>query len=231
MPLTTLPRRVTPAEDLAGFTAAQLTDVLAAFTTILALPRAAVDRVDALVVPVGQGEEGRLRHAIRRWETNRDIGHLLVANGNPAEETYTEITLDYLRGLGLRRLDRVHLQAEPAPNTGLQAGWIAEQVDVLGLASLGLSVSAYHLPRVYLTVLKALGRRGVRVALVPDPTPVPPGSAVPETGASAYDLLPGEAVRILSYQQRGWVATLDELRQYLHWLWSERQSLLVEPPT
>ncbi|HWJ09520.1 MAG TPA: hypothetical protein VNS46_09115, partial [Nocardioides sp.] len=114
---TSLPRVVRPA-DLAGRTAAQLMDVLRAVVAILALPQSAAERVDALVVPIGQGEEWRLAHGIRRWETNPEISHLLVANGNPAEETYRQLTLPYLRGLGLRRLDGVHLQAEPAPHTG-----------------------------------------------------------------------------------------------------------------
>jgi len=89
-------------EDLAGVPAARLLDVVTAVTMILALPPAAADRVDALVVAIGQGEERRLTQAIRRWERNPRLRHLLVANGNPAEQTYREITLDYLRG-GARR--------------------------------------------------------------------------------------------------------------------------------
>ncbi|MGK5739890.1 hypothetical protein [Micromonospora sp. URMC 103] len=212
--------RVTPAADVADVAAGDLLDVTRAFLAILALPQSAVDHVDALVVPTGQGEEWRLTHAIRRWEANPAIRHLLVADGNPAEATYREITLPYLRELGLRRRDGVHLQGEPAPHTGLQAAWIADRAEELGLTSLALSVSPYHLPRVYLTVLKALGRKALRVALVPDPVAIPPHVAAPETHANAYDLLPGEAVRILRYADEGWVATLDELQHYLRWLWS-----------
>lgn len=195
-------------------------DVMKAFMVILTLPRWAADHVDALVVPTGQGEEWRLTHAIRSWETNRDIRYLLVANGNPAEDTYVEITLDYLRTLGLRRVRGVHLQAEPAPNTGLQGAWIVGRVEDLGITSLALTVSAYHLPRVYLTTLKALSRSGIRIPLVPDPVTIPPHTAIPETQATAYDLLPGEAERILTYMNREWVATLEELQEYLQWLWS-----------
>ena len=101
--------------DPAGCTADQLMDVMKAFMAILALPQSAADHVDALVVPTGQGEEWRLSHAIGRWEANRDLRYLLIANGNPAEDSYLEITPAYLRGLGLRRSAGVHLQAEPAP--------------------------------------------------------------------------------------------------------------------
>ncbi|MGW5671570.1 hypothetical protein [Micromonospora sp. NPDC003776] len=197
-----------------------------AITMILTLPASAADHVDGLVVVTGQGEEWRLTHAIRHWETHRRLRHLLVANGNPAEQTYVEITLDYLRGLGLRRIDGVHLQAEPAPHTGRQAAWIVDRVGALGIASLALAVSPYHLARVYLTVLNGLIRRGMPLPLIPLPVAVPPDTPVPETGATAYDLLPGEVHRILTYQGRGWVATPEELREYLHLLWSRDPVLL-----
>lgn len=212
--------RLVRAEELAGFTAVELLDVTSAILAILALPRS-VDRLDAVVVPTGQGEQWRLAHAVERWESDPDLRCLLVANGNPAERTYQEITTSYLGGLGLRRLDGVHVQAEPAPNTGLQAEWIADRVGALGITSLALSVSAYHLPRVFLTVLRALDRRGLRVRLVPDPVPVPPDAAAPETGATGYDLLPGEVERILSYAGKGWLATPEQLRHYLRWWWAE----------
>ncbi|MCW3839904.1 YdcF family protein [Micromonospora yasonensis] len=206
-------------------------DVAKLFMAILAVPQSAAEHVDALAVPTGQGEEWRLAHAIRRWEATPTINHLLVANGNPAEETYQQLSLPYLRRLGLRRVDGVQLQAEPAPNTGLQGAWIARQVEALGITSVALSVSAYHLPRVYLTVLKALSNRGIRVPLIPDPVPVAPGTVAPETQATAYDLLPGEAERILTYLDKGWVATVTELQRYLDWLWSDHEALLTRAPS
>ncbi|MEU2615638.1 hypothetical protein ABZ570_29305 [Micromonospora sp. NPDC007271] len=214
-------------EDLSCFTAGQFVEVVRALTAILALPQSAAAHVDALVVASGQGEEWRLTHAIRSWEANAALRCLLVANGNPAEETYVDITLDYLRSLGLRRTKGVRLQAEPAPNTGLQAAWILDQVQICGITSLALAVSPYHLPRVYLTVLKASSRTGVRIPVLPDPVPVSPETPIPETGATAYDLIPGEVKRILTYMDEGWVATLEELQQYLQWLWSQHTALLT----
>lgn len=38
---------------------------------------------------------------------------------------------------------------------------------------------------------------------------------------------PGEVQRILTYQDRGWVATPAELRQYLRWLWRCHPAHLV----
>ncbi|MEU7930246.1 hypothetical protein [Micromonospora echinofusca] len=222
--------RVVAKEDLAGFTAGQLVGVLQAVTVVLTLPQSAADHVDALVVATGQGEEWRLTHAIRRWEANSALRYLSVANGNPDEKTYVEITLDYLRSLGLRRTSGVHLQAEPAPNTGSQAAWIVNQVQARRIASLALAVSPYHLARVYLTVLKAFTRTGLRLPMIPLPVAVPPDTPVPETGATAYDLVPGEITRILNYMDNGWVATLEEVQQYLQWLWSQHKALLVTGP-
>ncbi|MFG3697045.1 hypothetical protein ACGF5C_03870 [Micromonospora sp. NPDC047620] len=222
--------RVVAEEDLAGFTAGQCVGVMKALTVILTLPQSAADHVDALVVATGQGEEWRLTHAIRNWEANPALRYLLVANGNPDEETYVEITLDYLRSLGLRRTNGVFLQADPAPNTGLQAAWIVNQVQARRIASLALAVSPYHLARVYLTVLKAFTRTGLRLPMIPLPVAVPPDTSVPETGATAYDLVPGEIKRILNYMDNGWVATPEEVQQYLQWLWSHHKALLVTGP-
>lgn len=222
--------RIVREEDLVGLTTDRLLDVMKALTVILSLPQAAADRVDALAVATGQGERWRLTHAIRSWEANPGLRHLLVANGNPAEASYDEITIDHLRGLGLRRVEGVRLQAEPAPNTGLQAAWIADRIRSHGITGLGLVVSPYHLPRAYLTVLKACESGGIRVPLIPLPVAVPPETPVPETGATAFDLVPGEVKRIVAYMDRGWVATTGELRQYLRWLWSRHAALLDRAP-
>ncbi|WP_373320572.1 hypothetical protein [Rhizocola hellebori] len=213
-------------EEFAGYPAGRLLDVMKALTMILALPQSAADHVDALVIAAGQGEEWRFTHAIGAWEAKPDLRYLLVANGNPAEATYVEITLDYLRSLGLRRTEGVHVQAEPAPNTGLQAAWIVSQVQSRGITSLALAISPYHLPRAYLTVLKACNASGVRLPVIPVPVAVSPHTPVPETGATGYALVPGEVKRILAYMDQGWVATPEELQQYLGWLWNHHPRML-----
>jgi uncharacterized SAM-binding protein YcdF (DUF218 family) len=212
--------RIVRDDALDGIPAGRMLDVMRAMTTVLSLPQSAADTADALIVPSGQGEEWRITHAIRLWEANPGLRLLLIANGNPAEATYDALTPDYLRGLGLRRTEGVHVQAEPAPNTALQAAWIADRVEALHIASLGLVVSPYHLLRAYLTVLKALDRAGARVPIWPVPVAVSPEVRVPETGATAYDLLPGEVTRMVTYMDRGWIATTGELRSYVCWLWA-----------
>ncbi|WP_426513778.1 hypothetical protein ACPPVO_26110 [Dactylosporangium sp. McL0621] len=214
-------------DGLVGVSVEGLLDVTKAVTMILALPQAAAGRVDALAVPSGQGEHWRLAHAIRLWEAGPHLRRLLLATTNAAEATYVELTLDHLRGLGLRRTGGVHIQPEPAAHTGAQAVWIAEQVRAHGLASLALAVSPYHLPRAYLTVLRELDRAGVRIPLIPVPVAVAPHRRVPETGATAYDLVPGEVQRILTYAGEGRLATPAELADYLRWLWDTHESLLL----
>ncbi|MCZ7436070.1 YdcF family protein [Micromonospora sp. WMMC241] len=178
--------RVVPAEAFADVPADRFLAVLEAVTMVLTLPGRAAERVDALVVPTGQGEDWRLADAIRAWESGPTLRHLLVAGTNPAERTYRPLTLDRLRGLGLRRVDGVVLQAEPATDTGRQARWIVDRVRGLGIDSLALVVSPYHLVRVYLTVLRACDDGGLRVPMVPLPVVVAPDAPVPETGASGY---------------------------------------------
>lgn len=211
-------------EELDGFSASQLLEVTKATTMILSIPPAATSHVDAVAVATGQGEEWRFTDAIRAWEANPRLRHLLVTSGNPAEKTYTEVTLDYLRGLGLRRREGLQLQPDPSPNTGRQAAWIADQVQKGGITSIALTTSPYHLPRFYLTVLKELERRGIRIPVVPAPAAVAPQAPTPETGVTSEDLIPGEVKRILTYQDKGWLATPLELRRYLSWLWSSHGS-------
>jgi len=85
------PRLMRP-EDLADLDGGRLLDLMTGLVAMLTLPQSAADHADALVVPIGQGEEWRLTHTIDIWETGRTIRHLLIANGNPTEVTYRDIT-------------------------------------------------------------------------------------------------------------------------------------------
>lgn len=129
--------RFVPDEELDGFSAGQLLEVTKAITMILSIPPAATNHIDAVAVATGQGEEWRFTHAIRAWEANPRLRHLLVTSGNPAERTYTEVTSE--------------------------------------------------------------------------------------------DLIPGEVKRILTYLNKGWLATPQELRRYLSWLWSNHGSDWLVP--
>lgn len=199
---STIPRLVAN-EELDGYSSGHILEVTTAITMILSTPQQAADRADAIAMATGQGEEWRFHHTIRVWEANPRLRYLLVTSGNPAERTYAEVTLDYVRGFGLRRTDGLLLQPDPAPNTGGQAAWIAEQVQGRGITSIALTTSPYHLPRFYLTVLKELARRSIRIPIVPAPAAVAPQTPIPEADATSYDLVSGEVRRILTDMDRG----------------------------
>ncbi|GAA4249994.1 hypothetical protein [Dactylosporangium darangshiense] len=221
--------RLVHEDELAEYPAGRLLDVMRALTMVLTLPGAAAQRLDAVAVLTGQGETWRLAHAVGDWEARPARRHLLVATTNAREATYEDVTLDSLRGLGLRRVSGVHIQGEAAADTGVQAAWVAAQVRELGITGLALAVSPYHLPRAYLTVLRACEDAGVRIPLLPLPVAVAPDATVPESGASAWDMVAGEMRRIIEYTDRGWVADPELLRRYLAWLWHEHRALLHTP--
>jgi hypothetical protein len=217
--------RIARRDDVAALDVSEVLDLSAAVLAVLSTPAPEPGRLDALAVPVGQGEDWRLQHTIRLWESNPGVRRLLVANGNPAERTYVNPSIDQLRALGLRRLTDVHVQRTAAPNTALQSAWIAENVDDLGIRSLGLVVSPYHLPRNYLTVLQAVLSRGTRIPIFPIQVPLAPHSRIPETGATSYELWPGEVQRMVRYSANGWIASPAVLRGYLEWLWTHGSKL------
>lgn len=97
------------------------------------------------------------------------------------------------------------------------------------VTSIALTTSPYHLPRFYLTVLKELERRNIRIPVVPAPAAVAPQTPIPETDVTSEDLIPGEVKRILTYLNKGWLATPQELRRYLSWLWSNHGSDWLVP--
>ena len=82
-----------------------------------------------------------------------------------------------------------------------QVQWTAEMVREHGVHSLTITAPAYHLPRAYLTMLKALWESPV--VLIPDPTPLSPLAIVPEFGVHACDMIPGEMERKMERKLQG----------------------------
>lgn len=107
-----------------------------------------------------------------------------------------------------------------AHHTVEQAEWIAATVAELKIESLSLFVSAYHLLRAYCTILNVFVRDGLQIPMIPAPALVSPSTLVPETGLSAWELVAGEVERIMKYQDKGDVISLQQLELYLSWLWS-----------
>jgi len=179
--------------------------------------------VDALVVFHGLGEHWRIQHALHWWHHPAFTGRFLLIAGCNAQETTAEaMTIDRLRQapFHVQRLEGVRTKPH-ALHTQDQAEWIGDCVAACGVTSLALFASPYHILRAYLTLLKTLLKRQHRLPLLPMPTPMPPAQLVPEYGVPGWAMIPGEIHRIHAYQAEGNVATLEELRDYLHWVWQQ----------
>lgn len=174
---------------------------------------------DAIVVMPGLGETWRITDAIRSWEKNKTARFLLIAGYNRKEKTWVHLSLDTLKEqpFNLRRCQGVHIGVH-AEHTRKQAEWIVRKVQNLEITSLALFVSPYHLLRAYCTVLKAMGSQ--RIPIIPVPVTIPPDTIIPAVGVDGWEMVPGEVSRLTTYQDKGDVATFDELRAYLSWLWT-----------
>lgn len=184
-----------------------------------------IHRVDAVAVLPGLGERWRIDDATAAYDNNPQARHLLVAGINDTEATFEQPTASLLRDVyGMQREDGIRIQ-QGAQHTGEQAEWLAETVETEGIDSMALFVSPYHLLRGSLTVMKALIKRK-RIPLIPMPVHIPPSVNIPEMTAKgkptdAWGMLPAETGRIPGYQEKGDVATADELRDYINWMWTQ----------
>ncbi|MDO8557246.1 MAG: hypothetical protein Q7R98_02170 [Candidatus Jorgensenbacteria bacterium] len=180
-------------------------------------------KVDALVVFPGLGEWRRESDAIKEWnKENCTVKHLLIAGQNPNEKNSVIRNLENLQKepFNLLRIGGVFSQGD-AKNTPEQTKWVARIVAEGKIISLTLCVSPYHMLRAYLTLLKTFIKRGMNVIIIPSPTPLPPDYIVPETKKKQTDMVPGELKRITEYQEKGDVATMEELMKYLSWAYSQ----------
>lgn len=192
---------------------------------LFTIPRP-IDLVDVFVVLPGMGEEWRLIQAIQAWDSSLTARYLLITGVYGGEGTYVLNTMERLMAppFNLKRLDGVVIQPDglDVHHTGDQTKWIIAQINVLNITSLALCVSPYHLLRAYGTLLKAFGKFNQRqIPIIPMPVVMSPDVIIPETGIDAWEMFHGEVARILKYQEMGDVATYDELKIFISWLWCQ----------
>lgn len=191
------------------------TETIASVMMLYSLPRE-IWRVEALAVFPGQGETWRISQALEWWNRRKGRArHLLLAGGSGLSSV--EEYIDHFGEIG--RDSWVDVQWPDARNTKEQADWTAEKVRELNIESLALFVSPYHLLRAYCTLLKSLEARGLQIPIVPAPVAISPEVVVPESGANGWQLVAGEVERLRRYQEKGDVATSEELKQYIFWIW------------
>lgn len=194
-------------------------NILAKMTTmVLSLPR---PLTDAITVFPGRGENERLQHAVKVWEADRAMRFFLVAGTKwSTEKTTAQPTMELLSQsqYGLKTTSGVVIHHHANITTD-QTGWVVPKIQELGITSIGLVVTPYHLIRAYLTLLKETLKADLQIPIIPLPVPKAPNVIVPEDNTDAWTLFDGEMERILTYQKKGDVATLGELKKYLAWLW------------
>lgn len=198
-------------------------EVLRTIICILGLPRQV--SVEALVVVNGQGELTRTTHAVTEWNCGVAAKYLLITGAGIGEQTCRSFNMeDLVQNLGLTRTENVRAQGYPVPSTLEHGQWVVEQLAELGVKRAALYASLYHIPRVYLTVLRYLMDRELdrEVLIIPHPVPQSPFDHFPETGQAMFDLIPGEVRRIVTYgnPKRGDIASSQELYAYIRWAWS-----------
>lgn len=199
-----------------------VTDVAAMAMMLYSFPTSRVEHIEALAVFPGQGEHWRVISAVKAWDEEIfGAFSFLVAGDNPQEQTRIPLTLDALRKPPFDLKDdtdgRICCQVD-AQHTREQAEFIRMKTEEVRIWSIALFVSPYHLLRAYCTLLKVYD--GTEAPLIyPMPVPVPPSQTTPETSLSSWELAPGEVRRIIEYQNKGHVASKDELAAHLERLW------------
>ena len=197
-------------------------DVCAMAMMLYSLPRP-IERVDGMAVMPGLGEVWRLADAVKAWERSKTARSLIVASTYREEKTQIQPTLENMSQppVNLRKTEGVHIQ-DHAHHTKEQVDWLVGKVAELELKSLALFVSPFHMLRAYCTLLKAFDRaQQPMIPIIPMLVAVAPDTVIPETGVDAWGMVAGEIKRIAVYQDQGDVATYEELRDYLTWLWQQ----------
>ena len=201
----------------------EVSELFSIATFVLTIPWL-ISRAEALVVFPGMGEDWRVTMAKRWWsQENTPARFLIIAGHNHNEKTTKILTPEVLRRppFNLEKLEGVLIEGEVS-NTKEQTLQVLARVREFNLKSLALFTSPYHLPRAYLTLLKTfLKANSPKIAIIPAPVMISPNIEIPELRTSAWEAIAGEARRIKEYQAKGDVATLNELRGYLVWLWRE----------
>lgn len=195
---------------------------LAAFS--FTLPQKLGLEVDALCTFTGQGEDVRIvQPAQMYWEHPQTKNRFFLIPGHhKAERHWRDMTPEVLAGepFNFTKLEGV-MVTPPLVTTKDQAEWIVARIQESGITSLAVVSSPFHLLRAYLTVLGQMKAAGIRIPAIPIPVYVAPHSTVPEQGVEAWELVQGEAERIAAYQKKGDVASYNDLREYLRWLWEQ----------
>lgn len=206
-------------------------------TQILAIPRDGVEMAQALVAIPGIVIDAPVKYACQKyWYRNEaDSAEFFIIAGHHDEKLVAERFAEDVvcTHFGIIPSAGVYSQGR-AKHAGDQAQWVAGKVVELNVESIALFAPAFHLPRVYLTLLEALRRVGKRIPIIPMLVPISPFEQSVmnfDTGELTFcqmDVIHGEAdPRMENYQKEkgdgshGDVATIPEFEEYLKWLYEQ----------
>lgn len=170
---------------------------------------------DAILVVTGEGEHDRVFYGVELWR--QDFGEYLLVTTSSREmekmfAAHTKESIAQLCQVGPKD-PRIIVAEEKPRNTLDQVNWAVDAIAKKPIKSLIIVSAVYHLPRVLLTLLKALQKKQLRLILIPNAAPL----VLPRD----YLLIPGEVKRIVRYQAQEDVATVKEL--YDHFVWQLSQ--------
>jgi len=172
---------------------------------------------DAIVVFSGDGKV-RLDTAVQALKQGAAY-YVVVSGGvdNPPHSLHADEAARYLVSSGLQP-SRIVKDAE-SMNTRDQAVWLAKECQARGWKRVLLVASHYHMPRAFLTCVKAMADERVEdVHVVPLPAYAPWWERPEGMSVSRVDLLDSEAAKIREYGARGDVASYADGLAYLR-LW------------
>lgn len=178
---------------------------------------------------IGETENNRIICAIQYWQEYPDIRYLLVPNVIPENPVQHDTTSLIKSPFDLRRTKGVFCQPIETDqhaliNTKTQADWVANMVESLQIQSIFLFAPAFHMVRAYLTFLKSFTKIcSQNIIMIPHLTPLVPFEKILGKGENldSWTRMVDEIERIHTYQANGDVATIEELRNYLAWLYEE----------
>ena len=177
---------------------------------------APLERADAVVIFSGDGT-ARLDVALQALRQR--AAHFAVVSGgvdNPPHSLDAPTSARHLIGHGLAP-DRI-IEDNASQNTHEQAEWLAREAKERGWERVLLAVSAYHMPRAFLTVLASLRAADLaeRVCIVPLVASQAPWWAKPEGSEMTRAMLWNvEQRKTIEYGDRGHVASYGDGLAYL----------------
>lgn len=189
-------------------------EIVAAAMMILSIP---LRRTDGILIVTGEGELERVYQGTDLWKKDRDGFLLVTGDSEEINEAFGEITKKTITDLCQVEEDYPGIfKQEKARHTLDQAVWASALIAEHPIESLIVISALYHLPRVFLTLLKVLQKNNQKIVLIPSP-------AFPVSLEYNYRRIPAEIARIIKYREQGDVATIEELYGHLCWQLTHHQ--------